>query len=158
VTTPERTAEVRVADLVTRYVRRGAGRPVVVLRAHEDADALWPELLDAVASRGRVLIPDVLAPDASFVAWVRGFLDGLGLPSVALVATGRFCVPALELALLDPDRLDALVLVPRGRSEETGLSGVLGGGERPGIPLLVLRREASADEAVRLIGAHLKAD
>lgn len=149
----ERTAEVRVADLVTRYVRRGAGRPVVVLRASDDADALWPELLDAIAAHCRVLIPDAPATDASFADWLRAFLDGVGHPTVMLIATRRYCVSALELALLDPERVAALVLVPRGRSDEPGLTGVLGASVRQTLPVLVVHRETPAADAVRLVEA-----
>jgi hypothetical protein len=153
---PERRAEVRVAGHVTRYVRRGAGRPVVVLSGASDCEALWPELLDAIAAHCRLILPEVPAHEAGFSSWLRGFLDGVGLPVVSLIATGHCCLPAVELALLDADRLERLVLVPDGCAEVTGLMGMLGTGERPSaLPLLVLRRAASAEEALQLVEPFL---
>src|SRR5687768_15632554 len=49
----DRWAEVRAADRVTRYVRRGSGAPAVVLQAPDGAHApaaLWPGLADALAA------------------------------------------------------------------------------------------------------------
>jgi hypothetical protein len=84
---------------------------------------------------------------------MRAFLDGLGLSRVTLIAPGSFSGPALEFALLDPDRLQGLVLVPHGRAEETGLTGTLSTSTptKP-IPVLVVRRDTSVAGAVALVG------
>ena len=153
-----------MADHVTRYVRRGVGPPVVVLRAGDGDADLWPELLETIAARCRLIVPEVpgagagvVCPD--FASWIRGFLDGVGLPPVALVAAGAFCVPALELALLDPDRLAGLVLVPCGGAEETGLTGALGTTpQSTPLSVLLVRRECPAPEALRLVGRFVAGD
>jgi hypothetical protein len=144
---------VRVAEHVTRYVRRGVGRPVVVLRTgEEDNSELWPELVDTLAARCRVILPEAPGANAGFVSWMRGFLEGVGLLPVTLIAAGPFCVPALEFALLDQERLVGLVLVPHGRAEETGLSGALGtAAQTRALPVLVVRRECPAAAALALV-------
>jgi hypothetical protein len=153
---PERRAEVRVGGYVTRYVRRGVGRPVVLLAAPSETNALWPELLDAIAAQRRLVLPDVPVSEARFSSWLRGFLDGVGLPLVSLIAAGSCCLPAVELALLDPDRFERLVLIPDGCAEVTGLMGRLGTEGRPGtLPVLVLRRAAPAADALQLVEPFL---
>ena len=153
---PERRAEVRVAGYVTRYVRRGVGRPVVLLAPPSETDALRPELLDAIAAHHRLVLPELPVHEAGFSSWLRGFLDGVGLPLVSLIAAGSCCLPAVELALLDPERFERLVLVPDGCAEVTGLMGMLGTEGRPGtLPVLVLRRAAPAADALQLVEPFL---
>ena len=145
-----------MAGYVTRYVRRGVGRPVVVLGTA--ADAVWPELVDAIAARHRLFLPEVPAQEAGFVSWFRGFLDGVGLVTVTVIAAGDCCLPAVELALLDAERLDRLVLVPGGGAEETGLLGMLGTvAKSDAVPVLVLRRGTAPDQARRVIEPFLSA-
>lgn len=148
-----------MAGRVTRYVRRGVGPPVVLLRREDGPHGeLWPALVETIAERCRVIIPEVPDADAEFGSWMRGFLDGVGLPPVTLIAAGTLCVPALEFALLDADRLSGLLLVPAGRAEETGLTGALGTTERTGaLPVLVVRRECPAVEALALIDRFVAA-
>jgi hypothetical protein len=141
-----------VAERVTRYVRRGAGHPVLVLRDEADDSPLWPALVDTLAQRYRVILPESPDGDAGWMAWIRGFIDGVGCLPVTLIAAGEFCPPALELALLDPDRLARLVLVPCGGAEETGLTGALATQPRSrALPVLVVRRESPAADAVALV-------
>ena len=155
---PERRAVVCVAGYVTRYVRRGTGRPVVVLAAPGDVDALWPELLDAIAARHRLIMPEVPAQEAGFGSWLRGFLEGVGLPAAAIIAVGPCCLPAVEVALLDTERLARLVLIPSGSADETGLTGMLGTtGRSSALPVLVLRRAAPVEQALRLVQPFLLA-
>jgi hypothetical protein len=145
-------AEVRAHDQVMRYRRAGAGRPVVVLRAASDAEPLWPELDASLAGSFRVITPEVPASGADVAHWVGGFLEGVGLERVTLVATEGFCLAALELALLGADQVERLVLVPAGHAGETGLDGTLAT-SFPGVavPLLVVRRGLPAIEALPLL-------
>ena len=153
----ETLAEVRAHDQVMRYRRAGAGRPVVVLRA--TADALWPELDAHLVTRHRVVTP-ALPPDCpDLAAWTGAFLDGVGLDRVTLVATEPFCLPALELALLDGHRIERLVLVPSGTAAETGLDGALATTlAGVSVPLLVVRRGLGAADALRLLRDFLEHD
>lgn len=142
-------AQVCVGDVITRYARRGAGSgvPVVVLR--EGGGGVWEGIDAALAAGRRVIVPEAPPPNASFMRWIRGFLDGIGLPPVALLAQGDFCLPAVELALTDPERLTHLLLVPDGPSPEPGVIGRVGAdASTPPVPVLLLRRDLSPSEAL----------
>src|SRR5687768_2937389 len=97
----ESWAEVRAHDQVIRYRRIGVGRPVLVLHSPDDPDPLWPELLDTLGASYRVIVPDAPERETDVTTWLTGFLEGLGAISVRIVASDRFCMPALELALLE---------------------------------------------------------
>ena len=150
-------AEVRAHDQIMRYHRAGAGRPVVVLRASPDARSLWPELDEALSSAFRVLTPEV--PPTDVARWLGGFLEGVGLDRVTLVATDDFCLPAIELALLSADQIERLLLVPSGHARETGLDGTLAA-PLAGVvvPLLVLRRGMPAVDALPLAMQFLESE
>jgi hypothetical protein len=153
----ETLAEVRAHDQVMRYRRAGAGRPLVVLRG--GADALWPELDTELASRFRVVTPELSANCADVAAWVRDFLEGVGLDRVTLLAAEPCCLAALELALLDTCRVERLVLVPSGTAGETGLDGTLATTlAGVSVPLLLVRRGLPAPEARRLLLDFLEPD
>ena len=148
-----------MAERVTRYVRRGGGHPVLLLRAHGDASPLWPALVEALAAHHRVIVPETPDGDAGWGAWLRGFIDGVSSLPVTLIAAGDHCLPALELALLDTGRLARLILVPCGGAEETGLTGALSTQPRPrALPVLVVRREAPPGEAVALVERFVAGD
>ena len=140
----ETLAEVRAHDPVMRYRRAGAGRPLVVLRG--GADALWPELESELATRFRVLTPE-MSGDGDVAARAHDFLEGVGLDRVALLAAEPFCIAALELVLLDACEVERLVLVPSGAGGDTGLDGTLAT-TQVGVPLLVLRRGLAAAHAL----------
>lgn len=150
-------SEVRAADHVTRYMRLGGGSesPVVILVSSSETTNIWPELYESLAAGRRVYIPD-LPDDATFSQRLSAFLDGLGLGTATLVAPGGFCGPALEFALLSPDRLRDLVLVPAGSAEETGLTGTLNSAQpKREIPVLLVRRDTLAADAVELVSAFV---
>ena len=147
-----------MAERVTRYLRRGAGHPVLLLREQGDESPLWPALVDALAAHHRVIVPETPDGDVGWGAWIRGFIDGVGCLPVTLIAGGEFCLPALELALLDTGRLARLVLVPCGGAEETGLTGALATQPRArALPVLVVRRESPVAEALALIEGFIAA-
>src|SRR4051812_46201644 len=107
-------AQVRAADHSTRYQRfgAGAGTPVVILLPAASEANVWPELFDSLAEQRRVYLPDLPDESGAFAARMCAFLDGVGLAPVTVIAPGSFCVPALEFALLEPERVARLVLVP----------------------------------------------
>ncbi|HVJ30385.1 MAG TPA: hypothetical protein VNA66_08785, partial [Gammaproteobacteria bacterium] len=82
----EHWAEVRAHDQVMRYRRSGAGRALLLLRSAERADSLWPELLEALASHFRLIVPDVPAHAGSAADWLVDFLEGIGMPGMGIVA------------------------------------------------------------------------
>jgi pimeloyl-ACP methyl ester carboxylesterase len=149
-------AEVRAHDQVMRYHRAGAGRPLVLLRAAA-SDALWPELEEQLVARYRVLTPELPPDCADVAAWVKDFLEGVGLDRVVVVATDPCCLSALELALLGAQQIERLVLVPGGLAGETGLDGTLATTyQGVPVPLLVVRRGLSAPEALPLFQQFLE--
>src|SRR5581483_12280075 len=94
-------AEVLAHDRVMRYRRFGAGPAVLLLGEPEADGALWPELHRVLAARFRLIVPELPDARTDVTAWLGDFLEGLGTSGVAIVAADPFCVPALELALLD---------------------------------------------------------
>jgi pimeloyl-ACP methyl ester carboxylesterase len=152
-------AQVRSADYTTRYIRVGAGQPVVIVDVAMDAGALWPELVSRLADAGRVILPEVQGSSDRFSAWLRSFLDGMGLPPVTLVATSELCLSALEFALLEPERVKRLILVPGGRAEETGLTSIMTPSTGvSSVTMLVVRRDFPAGEAIPLIERFLRGE
>ncbi len=109
--TPDAWAQVAMRDQVTRYHRRGAGRPVLLLGGAE----YWPALDDALAARCRTLSPDL--PDApalgptELAAWLREFLDSLGVEGAAVVAAEAHGAAAVAFADADPERVERLLLL-----------------------------------------------
>jgi hypothetical protein len=159
-TTPAETlAEVRAHDQVMRYHRAGMGRPVVVLRGADDANALWPELDAELVSRFRVVTPELPAECEDVAAWVAGFLEGVGLDRVVVLAAESCCLSALELALFNAYLVERLVLIPAGAVSETGLDGTLATTlAGVPVPLIVVRRGLSAAVALPLLRNFLEHD
>jgi pimeloyl-ACP methyl ester carboxylesterase len=144
-----------------RYRRSGAGGVVLVLVSPDQPDSLWPELSAALAARFRVIVPELDAAGASAAVWLADFLEGLGFARVAVVAADAYCIPALELALLDADQLSRVVLVPGGdtAARAAGLDGALGASPpQAAVPLLVVRRGLAAAEALPLVTGFLAGD
>ena len=154
-------AEVRANDQVMRYHRSGSGRAVLVLlRAADAPEPLWPELAGALATHFRLIVPDV-PRGGDVAAWLASFLEGLGAAGVAVVAVDGFCVPAIELALLGAEQVARVVLVPGGEGGggEEGLDGALGMSARAtAVPLLVVRRGLRAGDALPLVTRFLAGD
>ncbi len=150
-------AEVRANVQVMRYHRAGAGRRLVLLRAASDRDSIWPELDAHLVATFRVFTPD-LPPDCGDVAaWMKDFLEGIGLDRVQLIAAEPCCLAALELALLSPEQIERLVLLPGGLASETGLDGTLATTlAGVSVPLLVVRRGLSAAEALPMLRNFLQ--
>jgi hypothetical protein len=94
-------AEVRVGDLTTRYRRSGSGRPVVVLQPSNDVDAGWPHLADLLSGHCRVIVPELPAGVGDAAAWLRDFLDALGIERATVVIPEQLGIEAIALAPLD---------------------------------------------------------
>lgn len=104
-------AEVRVGDRVTRYVRRGSGSPVVLVGANTDESPVWRPLVDALVAHHRVVAPQAPPSGVDDTEWLRGFIEGLGLSSVALITGDAACAAALELVAADDFTIRKLVVV-----------------------------------------------
>lgn len=153
---PDSWAEVRSGDRVTRYRRSGAGPAVLVLQPGDGPGALWPELLHELEDSHRLILPERPAAGIDLTHWLADFLEGLGMSPVAVVAADEFCIPVLELALLGADQVTRVVLVPDGRTGETGLEGTLATTIRDeAVALLVVRRGLPATEALPLVAGFI---
>lgn len=115
-------AEVRVGEHVTRYVRRGSGPSVVLLGADADANPLWSPLVETVAANHRVVIPQLPPEGVDQSTWLHGFIEGLGLSAVVVIAGPALCEAALDLAAVDDFTVRKLVLLPED-SAAVGYSG-----------------------------------
>lgn len=99
-------AVVRVGDTVVEYSRTGSGRPVVLLGLPSRSG-----LRPALSQHFKLVVPES-GPSGDFATWLRCFLDGLGLSEVDLVGGETLARPALDFAVMEPDRIKRLVLLP----------------------------------------------
>ena len=152
----ELSCELRAKGQVVRYRRSGSGRPLLLLLAEDEANALWPELLEVLRPGSRLIVPDAPAAGTDVELWLSALLEGLGLSRVTVVASDRFCLAAFERTLLEPDRVARVIMVCRGRGSEAGISGSLDSTPRLGsVPILVLRHDRLAAEVIPLVEAFL---
>ena len=156
----ESWAEVRARDQVMRYRRSGVGRAVLlVLWPPHEAVPLWPELLDSLDERFRVIVPEAPAAESDAASWLGDFLEGLGVSNVSIIATSCFCIPVLELALRESDQISRIVLVPNGAGRDLGGVG-LGRLETDTrhlpVPLLVVRRGQPTAEILPVVTDFLR--
>ena len=131
-------AEVRARDRVVRYRRTGTG-PIVLLLAHEDT-RLRDGLVRELSENFRLLDPEMAETEIKIAECLAEFLEGLGTTTVNVVAVGRFCIPALELALRDGDQIGRVVLIPDGEECETASEGAIATtSRRISMPLFIVR-------------------
>ena len=97
---------------MTRYVRRGTGPAVVLVGADVDTNPVWRPLVERLESGHRIVVPQPPPANADVTAWLRGFIEGLGLTSVVLIAGNGSSAAALELATADDFLVRELVLMP----------------------------------------------
>lgn len=100
-------AEVRVGDLTTRYRRCGSGRPVVVLQPADDDDTAPSRLAELLSDHCRVIVPELPAGVTDAAAWLRDFLDALGIERATVVVPEQLGITALALGGPTPDGRNA---------------------------------------------------
>ena len=116
-------AEVRVGEHVTRYVRRGSGPSIVLLGADAEANPVWGPLAESLAGGHRLVIPQPPPEGVDSSTWLRGFIEGIGLSSFALIAGSTLSDAALDLAAVDDSTVRKLVLIANAGSP-IGYSGL----------------------------------
>ena len=150
--------EIRARDQVVRFRRWGAGRAVLLLHSAPESRPLWPELLDSLTSGFRLIVPDASPVGSDIDVWMAALLEGLGTSKLTVIASEEFCMPAMEHALLDPERVSAVILICPGRGSESCVIGSLGTtNQLPAVPLLMLRRERPAAEILPVVLRFLAA-
>jgi pimeloyl-ACP methyl ester carboxylesterase len=113
---------VNIDGLRIRYWDVGEGDPMLLLHGLGASAETWLLNVDSLASRYRVLVPDLpgsgLSDKTGFeytVAWlarfVVGFLDATGVERACVVGNSMGGLAAIQAALDYPDRIDHLVLV-----------------------------------------------
>ncbi len=113
---------VEVGGLPIRYLAAGEGPPLVLLHGAGDNALDWRWVMPSMAATHRVYAPDLPgSPDSArpaadyspafFERFVAGFLDALGIGRAAMVGNSLGGLIALRLALSEPARVRALVLV-----------------------------------------------
>ncbi|MDP8951804.1 MAG: alpha/beta fold hydrolase [Actinomycetota bacterium] len=107
----------------TRYLAEGEGPPLILLHGVGDNALVWDWVIPALARTHRVYAPDLPGSGgsarprgddyspASFGRFLAAFLDALGVERAAVVGNSLGGLVGLRLALTDPDRVTALVLI-----------------------------------------------
>ncbi len=140
-------AEVRVGEHVTRYVRRGSGPSVLLLAADAESNPVWGPLVENLSGTHRLVVPQLPSKCVDATEWLRGFIEGIGLTAVLMIAAGMLNDPALELTTTDDFTVRKLVLLSGG-AEGTGESS-----QR----VLRVSSERDTHQAVREVVAFLAA-
>ncbi len=113
-------AEVRVGEHVTRYVRRGTGPSVVLVGADAKANPVVCPLIERLAPNHRLIVPQPPSTASDLTDWLRGFIEGIGLTQIVVVAGEPSADAAAELATLDDFTIRKLVLLPKSSSNGNG--------------------------------------
>src|ERR671927_1507047 len=120
VTIQEQTVE--IDSLPIRYLIAGEGPPMVLLHGAGDNALDWKWVMPDLAATHRVYAPDLPgSPDSArpaadyspafFERFVAAFVDALGIGRATFVGNSLGGLIALRLALSEPARVTALVLV-----------------------------------------------
>ena len=113
---------VEVDGLPIRYLTVGEGPPLVLLHGAGDDALDWQWVMPSLAATYRVYAPDLPgSPDSArpaaeyspafFELFTAGFLDALGIERAVFVGNSLGGLIALRLALSEPARVTALILV-----------------------------------------------
>jgi pimeloyl-ACP methyl ester carboxylesterase len=113
---------VEVEGMPIRYLSAGEGPPLVLLHGAGDNTLDWQWVMPALAATHRVYAPDLPgSPDSArpsaayspafFERFLAAFVDALKVGRAAFVGNSLGGLIALRLALSEPDRVTALILV-----------------------------------------------
>ena len=130
----------------THYLRAGRGAPVLLLAGDP---AVAGALIGGIPRRFRSIAPNFSGAKpiktSEFNAWIRGFLDALGIGRVAIVVGPCFAAQVLGFSLLEPDRIDRVVFLlgACGTSAAEDGQGISDRFDRAGQPLFVTPFDAT---------------
>ncbi len=144
-------AEVRVGEHVTRYVRRGTGPSVVVVGADAQASPVWSPLVEQLVGSHRVVVPQQPPEGADVGTWLRGFIEGIGLTAIVLIAGGAATAASVDLTASDDFTVRRLVLLPTaGGNGDTPDPGPVAGQAAVDRTLWVVPEWTTADALQRI--------
>lgn len=114
--------DIEVGGLPIRYLSAGTGPPLVLLHGAGDNALDWRWVMPTLAATHRVYAPDLPgSPDSArpaadyssafFERFVTAFADALGVERATFIGNSLGGLIALRLALSEPTRVNALVLV-----------------------------------------------
>jgi len=114
--------DVEIDGMPIRYLAAGEGSPVVLLHGAGDNALDWRWVMPTLAASHRVYAPDLPgSPDSArpsadysptfFERFVTAFVDALDIGRATFVGNSLGGLIALQLALSEPERAGALVLV-----------------------------------------------
>ena len=114
--------DIEVDGLPIRYLTAGTGPPLVVLHGAGDNALDWRWVMPTLAATHRVYAPDLVgSPDSArpaadyssafFERFISAFVDALDIGQATFVGNSLGGLVALRLALSQPARVNALVLV-----------------------------------------------
>jgi pimeloyl-ACP methyl ester carboxylesterase len=114
--------DVEVEGLPIRYLTAGSGPPLVLLHGAGDNSLDWRWVISDLAATHRVYAPDLPgSPDSArpavdyspafFERFLAAFVDALDMGRATFVGNSLGGLIALRLALSEPTRVTALVLV-----------------------------------------------
>ena len=129
---------IEVGGVSTRYFVAGSGPPLVLLHGDGESAFDWSWTLPVLARARRVYAPDLpgsgdnaknagVSP-AALERFALSFLDAVGVGRAAVVGSSLGGLVVLRLALSEPSRVSALVLVASsglGRAVNLGLSALV---------------------------------
>ena len=153
-------SEIRAHGQMMRYRRLGAGRSLLFLDSATEPE-VCAELRDALAGAFRLILPELPSSDVHLAGWLADLLEGIGSSNVGVIAAERYCVAAIELALLGVDQIGRVVIVcpeSRGQSPrfEASEHGQLASASRHAdIPMLLVHRGQTLNEIVSLVRSFL---
>jgi hypothetical protein len=101
-----------VGDHAIRYVRRGSGPSIVVVSDVGDSHPMWHRLIESLAPTHRIFVTQPPPTGVDLTSWLRGFIEGIGLASIILIAGGAASAAAMEVAAADDFTVRKLILLP----------------------------------------------
>ena len=104
------------------YLEQGEGDPIVFIHGVPTNAYLWRNILPSVSANGRCIAVDLIGmgqsdkPDIEYSLfnhcdYISAFMDALHLKNITLVVHAWGSVIGLNYAMLNPDRIKALVFI-----------------------------------------------
>ncbi|HVO83693.1 MAG TPA: alpha/beta hydrolase [Syntrophobacteria bacterium] len=125
---PVEQGRLAAGGIGTHYLKAGRGPCLVLLHGAGGSSLNWSPVMAALAAKCCVIAPDMVGYGESdkpavvydrpfFAAWLRHFLDALGLEKPILLGHSQGGAVALQFAIEHSERLQRLILVcPAGLS------------------------------------------